>query len=594
MPSNYAIPGVYVEEIPKFPPSVAQVETAIPAFIGYTERAVDALGNDLSPRNTPVRISSFTEFETRFGAAPTLNVTEVRLDANDNFLGADITTDYYLHHAVQMFYNNGGGDCYIVSIGDYTDTVDETDYTDPLGGLDQISRVDEPTILVFPDAVLLSDSALGNVQKAALMQCANLQDRVTVCDLRNANPNTLDDINNFRDEIGINNLKYGAAYTPWIQALLPKNVGFAQLNGSIYVRGGAAATDLATLNTDTDIANVLTNHDAILAIDAQADMAANRTAIATEYAALLQITDLDTANMTDDLSTAITDTDTDVNSLVPGTIPALPADYSTALTDLQAAIVAYEALTSGSAQNAIDAAAETLAADLSTYLSFVGANAVANAEENLRSVFPLYRAIVNGINGVSIAMPPSGAVVGVYASVDRTRGVWKAPANVSLNNVAGPSRAYVQSALANLNIDPSTGKSVNAIRSFTGKGTLVFGARTLAGNDNEWRYVSVRRFFNMVEESIKKATEQFVFEPNDANTWVRVQAMIENFLTLQWRDGALQGAKQEQAFQVAVGLGKTMTADDILNGRMIVQIALAPVRPAEFIILRFEQMMAQS
>lgn len=99
-----------------------------------------------------------------------------------------------------------------------------------------------------------------------------------------------------------------------------------------------------------------------------------------------------------------------------------------------------------------------------------------------------------------------------------------------------------------LNVDTIAGKSINAIRSFTGKGTLVWGARTLAGNDNEWRFVSVTRFFNMVEESVKNATQQFVFDPNDANTWVKVRAMIENFLILQWRAGALAGAKPEQAF----------------------------------------------
>ena len=93
-----------------------------------------------------------------------------------------------------------------------------------------------------------------------------------------------------------------------------------------------------------------------------------------------------------------------------------------------------------------------------------------------------------------------------------------------------------------------TGKSINVIRSFVGKGIIVWGSRTLAGNDNEWRYISVRRFFNFVEESTKKATSQFVFEPNDANTWVRVKAMIENFLILQWRAGALAGAKAEHAF----------------------------------------------
>jgi len=597
MPNNYAIPGVYVEEITKFPPSVAQVETAIPAFIGYTEKALDTAGNSLAV-NTPVRITSFTEFETRFGDAPPLGISQIRLDASDNFVGADITTSYYLHHAVQLFYANGGGDCYIVSVGPYATAApyaSEAHFTAAGAALEAISRVDEPTILLFPDAVLLSDAELGNIQKAALLQCANLQDRVTVCDLKNDSPADLLDITNFRQQIGINNLKYGAAYTPWLAALLPKNVGYAELNGAVFVRASAPAANLATINTDADITNVLNNYNLILATnDSIPTIASLRADINDEYTNLLLITDYDTATMTSALDGAITAIDTAVAGLVPGTIPVLPANYSTALTNLQAAITAYEALTNADTPVDIAAAREALATAMSNYLGFVGTTATANAEENLRAVYPIYRAIIAGLNGVPLAVPPSGAIVGVYAAVDRTRGVWKAPANVSLNQVVGPTKAYVQSALANLNVDPSTGKSINAIRSFTGKGTLIWGARTLAGNDNEWRYISVRRFVNMVEESTKKAAEQFVFEPNDANTWVRVQAMIENFLTLQWRAGALQGAKQEQAFWVAVGLGKTMTADDILNGRMIVQIALAIVRPAEFIVLRFEQMMPQS
>jgi phage tail sheath protein FI len=145
-----------------------------------------------------------------------------------------------------------------------------------------------------------------------------------------------------------------------------------------------------------------------------------------------------------------------------------------------------------------------------------------------------------------------------------------------------------------MNIDADTGKSVNAIRSFSGKGILVWGARTLDGNSNEWRYISVRRFFIMVEESVKKATAAFVFEPNDANTWIRIRAMIENYLTLLWRQGALAGAKPEHAFFVKVGLGQTMSAIDILEGRLIVEIGMAAVRPAEFIILRFSHKMQES
>jgi len=216
------------------------------------------------------------------------------------------------------------------------------------------------------------------------------------------------------------------------------------------------------------------------------------------------------------------------------------------------------------------------------------------AQDALYNNHPVVSGIVKAITKLISSMPPSSALAGIYARVDNARGVWKAPANESLNSVAGPVVQITAEQQSNLNVDAVAGKSINAIRSFTGKGTLVWGARTLMGNDNEWRYVSVRRFFNMVEESCKKSTEPFVFEPNDANTWVKVQGMIENFLTVLWRQGALQGAKPEHAFYVAVGLGKTMTALDILEGRMIVEIGMAVVRPAEFIILQFSHKMAES
>jgi phage tail sheath protein FI len=163
-----------------------------------------------------------------------------------------------------------------------------------------------------------------------------------------------------------------------------------------------------------------------------------------------------------------------------------------------------------------------------------------------------------------------------------------------VNAVLQPTIPFTNLEQDLMNVDVTAGKSVNAIRPFLGKGTMVWGARTLAGNDNEWRYINVRRLFIFVEESVNKATAQFVFEPNEANTWVKVQAMIENFLTTLWRAGALQGSKPEAAFYVAVGLGKTMTALDILEGRMIVEVGLAAVRPAEFIILRFSHVMPTS
>ena len=114
------------------------------------------------------------------------------------------------------------------------------------------------------------------------------------------------------------------------------------------------------------------------------------------------------------------------------------------------------------------------------------------------------------------------------------------------------------------------------------------------GNDNEWRYIPVCRFFMMVEESVKKSTEWAVFEPNDANTWTKIRAAIENFLTIQWQAGALAGATTSDAFFVKIGLGQTMTSIDILEGRMIIEIGMAVVRPAEFIILRIAHKMANA
>jgi phage tail sheath protein FI len=179
----------------------------------------------------------------------------------------------------------------------------------------------------------------------------------------------------------------------------------------------------------------------------------------------------------------------------------------------------------------------------------------------------------------------------VYASVDRDRGVWKAPANVSLSSVDSLLVKITSDQQESLNVDPTAGKSINALRAFTGKGILVWGARTLAGNDNEWRYVSVRRLFNLIEESTQKATAFAVFEPNDATTWLKVKAMIESYLYGLWEQGGLAGPTPEDAFFVNVGLGKTMTAQDILEGRMVVEIGIAAVRPAEFIILRFTHKM---
>lgn len=182
----------------------------------------------------------------------------------------------------------------------------------------------------------------------------------------------------------------------------------------------------------------------------------------------------------------------------------------------------------------------------------------------------------------TIAIPPSGAVIGIYARSDNTRGVHKAPANEVVRACTGLDCQFNKGEQDILNP-----KGVNLIRTFPGQGIRVWGARTVS-SDGSWKYVNVRRLFIFLEESIKANTNWAVFEPNDEVLWVRVQRTISVFLNTLWRDGSLAGGSPEEAFFVDIGRS-TMTQDDIDNGRLICIIGVAPVKPAEFVIFRITQ-----
>jgi phage tail sheath protein FI len=476
MATTFKTPGVYVVELSKLPPSVAQVETAIPAFIGYTHKAVDPLGNlNLKPK----RITSLLEYETYFGTAEphpgiTVTITETTDGAGNvvdrlvNGMTAAAAV-HNMYYAMQAFFSNGGGPCYIVSTGLMSAAAGVITEGDLEDGLDTLNAIDEVTLIVFPELQGLNIGDVGTLLSAALNQSGKLQDRFVVADILppGVGETILDAATTFRGaSLPLDNLKYGAVYTP--------NV-------------------LTTLNYVYDEATVSTSR------------------------------------------------------IVDGAAPVV-----------------------------------------GTMASFRPDPADPTVGDSI-----IYNQCKAAVDRIMLELPVAPLAVGQYASVDSTRGVWKAPANVSLATVVEPKIKITHEQQTDLNVS-TTGKSINAIRTFTGRGTIIWGARTLAGNDNEWRYISVRRFFNMAEESIKKATEQFVFEPNDANTWVKVRAMIENFLLLQWRAGALAGAVPEDAFYVKVGIGETMTSLDILEGRMNVEIGMAVVRPAEFIILKFSHKMQVS
>lgn len=185
-------------------------------------------------------------------------------------------------------------------------------------------------------------------------------------------------------------------------------------------------------------------------------------------------------------------------------------------------------------------------------------------------------------SGARKKIPPGGAACGIYALTDNTRGVFKAPANETVAGAIDLEFDINQRTQEVLNP-----RGANAIRRFPGRGIRVWGARTMS-SDPLWKYVNVRRLFIFLEASIYNSTQWVVFEPNDPRLWARVNQTVTLFLRSQWREGALFGTKEEEAFSVAVGRD-TMTEDDILNGRLIVEIGVAPVRPAEFVIFRIFQ-----
>ena len=652
MPTMYKTPGVYVEEIPKFPPSIAGVETAIPAFIGYTQKADSVKPGDLL--NVPTRIGSLTEYEQYFGAGAAPVVTNVTLDDNKNFQSAAISNVFYLYDSLRLFYANGGGDCYIVSGGFYDSAVkNAANFTGSGKAIEALEKVDEPTILVFPDNSLLTNATdFYTVYEAALGQCGRLMDRVGLFHVKENDPKG----GAFRSDSGIKDLKYGAVYSPWLEVNFPKNIKYRDFKDLINI--GATKFKLADLTDNSAVKTLVADYETVLAdVDtinvASAALAAPKSTIREQFTALegaylagktaakfMPIVNclfevarkvdvlvgtgagkVGSVALTTGLTSLITSTlkgyfntligyDKELAAKVSGSAYTSQFDSGTtpsagewgaifgASAPSASTVISLTATTNPDRMDAVLPLLKALFDQInSAWLSSVVGVAremETKKHEGLAASFPLYNTILTGIQNTSTTVPPSGAIAGIYAYVDRTRGVWKAPANVSISGIVGPKDTFSASELDALNVDPNSGKSINAIRKFTGKGTLVYGARTLAGNDNEWRYISVRRFFNFVEESTKKTTEQFVFEPNDANTWVRIQAMIENFLTVLWRQGALQGVKPEHAFYVSVGLGKTMTPLDILEGRLIVEIGMAAVRPAEFIILRFSHKMAES
>lgn len=494
-------PGVYIVEKNAFPNSVVEVATAVPAFAGYTEKARRG-NNDLT--NTPTRISSLAEFHLLFGFGPKTTFTIAEGTGKLDY-GIVQTSHFHLYHSMRIFFDNGGGPCWIVSVGDYGDAGNPrvksaNDFKDIWTPL---KKEQEPTMVVIPDAVLLSQDDYTAVCTSAFSHCTDMRSRVAILDVYNGNKARTyadDDVisgkDGFRNVIQSDFPSYGMAYYPWVNTNI------------------VAAADINYTNIDSDGITVLTK------------------VVKDEQDALAKLS----------------------GKAVPQAV-----------------------------NDKIDEMAKTDATPAQ----------ITSTHQALMTLSGAYKEAMTHILELVNVLPPSGAMAGVFTRTDNNFGVFKAPANTGIASVMSPTVPISHEDQEDLNV-PLDGKAINAIRTFLGRGVLVWGARTLDGNSQDWRYINVRRTLIMLEQSISFAAQSYVFAANDSGTWLTVKTMIENFLNNQWKAGALVGTKPADAYDVSVGLGSTMTGNDILDGYMRVTVRVAVVHPAEFIVITFQQKMQTS
>lgn len=624
MAKVYKTPGVYIEEKNAFPNSAVPVATAVPAFIGYTEKAIR---DKKDIENVPTRISSFGEYLMYFGEGPKITYT-IAPDENKNNiykLTVKAETQFLMFNCLKSFFANGGSDCYIVSVGDYSSTKAKSDFSGEkvnnagekiLLGITALKRYPEPTMLVIPDAVLLEQADCFSLQQDMLIHCGqDMRSRVAILDVFNGfkkrEPGASDDVVDvFRDGVGNNFLDFGAAYYPWVHTTITgaEAVDFTNIDAA----SETAFIDILNKDVDQTVADGSLNVDRATEIKSQfANIPAARTH-ASQH---------DFYDAVDKLFKKLERAEAakaEVEALEDGVAPsqilekiqaAGLADFTTAFTFPTRSVSATP--TGGDAREEKSFSTPTLVITTDTKANAItgltaAITARSEAEEILKdkigvktlhqtllAIVPLYKSILTSLREKLNLLPPSAAMAGIYSMVDNTVGVFQSPANISIGSVVAPSVNLTNGEQEDLNI-PLNGKAVNAIRTFPGKGVLVWGARTLDGNSQDWRYISVRRTMIFIEQSIKIAAEAYVFEPNTALTWTNLKALVTNFLTNVWQQGALAGATVEDAFSVDIGLGVTMTPVDILDGNMKMTVKVAATRPAEFIVITFQQQMQKS
>jgi phage tail sheath protein FI len=485
--------------------------TAIPVFIGYTEKAVR---NEETCFFEPVLIHSTTEFISYFGEGPLTKYTLVAADeqlsvseyTSDILFNPDTvkitpqTVSYRLYSGILNYFGNAGEVCYVFSVGtfDYSiPTLNDPDIF--LKALEKLCDFSGPTLVNIPDSVELTTPDAQNpaekyascftVQTALVTHCANQKDRFALLDVPGgytpAGTKEMTELMTaFRNGICPPETNgFGAAYYPWIQTdVVPEET----------IHPGYFSDELFAVLRKALLPEIKNNKGLQIHLQHFIPENTGKQQLKQAHEAFLQI--------------------------------------------------------------------------------------------------GFYRDVVKQISTAINLVPPCAAVAGTYAYNDVNKGVWYAPANIGFNTAKGVSATITDQQQSTILNNPPDGKAICAIRTFTGKGTLIWGGRTLDGNSSNWRYIQLRRTIIFIEQSIKETLSAFSRMPNTPKNRETVRRLISSFLTELWQKGALIGNTSAEAFFVDPD-ESTTTAYDQENGNMNVAIGVSLQRPAEFIVISLQQPM---
>jgi phage tail sheath protein FI len=566
MPTVYQHPGVYINEVPGGSKPIEGVATSVAAFIGFAPAG---------PANKPIRVTSWLDFSRVFG------------DPDPNVKTGPYLPHAYLAHAVNGFFSNGGGTCYVVRLG-----------TDDFGGVPQISVQSASQDELF--RFVRRNVVRGEDGKVVLGKDGNPQELPA--------PDPEED------------KTQAPGITVTLSADSPAEAKAAAGEG----KEGADAEPPATIPTYTVKVTDAAGGDL-------AEREYTQVTIVPGPKYLAQVINADSKRVIDvkEIGTTIALGD---RVLEGGTQQKLdlawpPAPDLTAVPEEQPSdligdpvhgtglggLAGTEEITmicvpDLMAMQPTDAQIRDVHAQLTAFCSTgqIKRMAILDPPPGLskQDIFPwrddpatpaspfaaLYwpwLEVRDPFSGGTMHVPPCGHMAGVWAGTDSDRGVHKAPANVSVQGVVG-----VATEITDGDQDQLNPAAINCIRAFHGRGIQVWGARTLT-NDPEWRYINVRRLFNYVSASILKGTQWAVFEPNDEFLWGQLRVSVGNFLLGVWRGGALFGATPDQAYFVKCDFA-TNPPDLIEAGQVNIQIGIAPVKPAEFVIFQISQYQAQA